>query len=113
VSSNLERSFEALAKETEEAVLGLLAARTLHQSLKELGSTSDSVFSSAELVPRTFGAKLLYSKLNGQAVLPQLVRAGFHSRGEAANNGKAHQTTGIIGGRLRVCNRLWSIDHCL
>jgi Rrf2 family transcriptional repressor of oqxAB len=36
VSSNVEHFFEALAKDAEEVVLGLLGARTLHQSLKEL-----------------------------------------------------------------------------
>jgi len=42
VSSNVERFFEAVANDAEEAVLGLLATRTLHQSLEELDNLSDS-----------------------------------------------------------------------
>ena len=42
VSSNVESFFEALADDAEEAVLGLLATRTLHQSLEELDNLSDS-----------------------------------------------------------------------
>ena len=41
VSSNVEHFFETLAKDAEEAVLGLLATRTLHQSLEELENLSD------------------------------------------------------------------------
>ena len=42
VSSNVEHFFEALANDAEGAVLGLLATRTLHQSLEELDNLSDS-----------------------------------------------------------------------
>jgi Rrf2 family transcriptional regulator, repressor of oqxAB len=42
VSSNVELFFEALANDAEEAVLALLATRTLHQSLEELETISDS-----------------------------------------------------------------------
>jgi Rrf2 family transcriptional regulator, repressor of oqxAB len=42
VSSNVEPFFEALANDAEEAVLALLATRTLHQSLEELETISDS-----------------------------------------------------------------------
>ena len=42
VSSNVERFFGALANDAEEAVLGLLATRTLHQSLEELEDISAS-----------------------------------------------------------------------
>jgi len=46
VSSNVESFFEALANDAEEAVLGLLAARTLRQSLEELDSLSASASTS-------------------------------------------------------------------
>jgi len=46
VSSNVVRFFETLANDAEEAVLRLLATRTLHQSLEELENISDSVRSS-------------------------------------------------------------------
>jgi Rrf2 family transcriptional regulator, repressor of oqxAB len=42
VSSNVEPFFEALANDAEEAVLALLATRTLHQSLEELETIYDS-----------------------------------------------------------------------
>jgi len=51
VSSNVEHFFEALANDAEEAVLGLLATRTLHQSLEELDNLSDSDRSSVKLIP--------------------------------------------------------------
>ena len=52
VSSNVERFFGALADDAEEAVLGLLATRTLHQSLEELDNLSASHLRREKPIPR-------------------------------------------------------------